>query len=89
MNLAHDVTKDEVKLKPFTPGHVAVYSLDSYGMATFVSEKRFHGVGALPRYQTSISEYGESKTTLDPIIKTILWSCLFSRLTGQGELLDH
>ena len=84
MNLAHDVTKDEVKLKPFTPGHVAVYSLDSYGMATFVSEKRFHGVGALPRYQTSISEYGESKTTLDPIIKNHLMELSFLKIDRTG-----
>lgn len=57
-DLAHDVAKDEVKIEPFTPGHVQSYSLDSYGMATFISESKFHSVGAPPRYDTLVTEYG-------------------------------
>lgn len=59
IDLSHDVCRDDVKLETFTPGHVATYSLDSYGMATPVSKKQFHAPGQSPQYGTRFTQFGK------------------------------
>jgi len=82
-DLAHDVAKDEVKIEPFTPGHVQSYSLDSYGMATFISESKFHSVGAPPRYDTLVTEYGSS---VEENVRELLTAAVKKRMMGVRRI---
>jgi len=62
---------------------VQSYSLDSYGMATFISESKFHSVGAPPRYDTLVTEYGSS---VEENVRELLTAAVKKRMMGVRRI---